>query len=107
MDGLVPLSHVRQKVQVMYRDYLEDPEAFKKQPDSFVFHQVRTRMLSSRLRRYLKLTILDLPSSALRCIDCLYTLLAIQIYDRFMHKPFDLIPTSQVMNAPGVHSDFS
>lgn len=40
MDGLVPLSHIRQKVQVMYRDYLEDSEAFKRQPDSFVFHQV-------------------------------------------------------------------
>lgn len=40
MDGLVPLSHIRQKVQVMYRDYLEDPEAFKRQPDSFVFNQV-------------------------------------------------------------------
>lgn len=39
-DGIVPLSHIRQKVQVMFRDYLDDPETFKRQPDCFVFTQV-------------------------------------------------------------------
>ncbi|CAD6584531.1 MAG: putative PHD type zinc finger protein with BAH domain-containing protein [Cyphobasidiales sp. Tagirdzhanova-0007] len=63
MAGTVPLSHIRQRCFVMHRDYLDDPEAFKREDDSFVFSQ---------------------------------------IYDRFMHKPFDIIPTSQVMNAPGI-----
>ena len=40
MTGIVPMSHIRQKCSVMFRDYLEDPEAFKRQDDSFVFFQV-------------------------------------------------------------------
>jgi hypothetical protein len=40
MAGLVPLTHIRQKCYVMHRDYLEDPEAFKREDDSFVFFQV-------------------------------------------------------------------
>jgi hypothetical protein len=46
MTGIVPVSHIRQKCSVMFRDYLEDPEAFKKQDDSFVFFQVDRTFLS-------------------------------------------------------------
>ena len=45
MAGTVPLSHIRQRCFVMHRDYLDDPEAFKREDDSFVFSQVSCAFL--------------------------------------------------------------
>lgn len=40
MVGTVPLSHVRSRCRVMYRDFLEDPEGTKRLDDCFIFFQV-------------------------------------------------------------------
>lgn len=87
-EGHVPAEHVRAKCQVLHRDYVIDEDTYKRQPDCFVFSQV-SKPLQTSVARHLTTS----PNP-------------LQLYDRFMHKPFELIPTSQVANAPGQYSLF-
>ena len=77
-----PVAYIRGKCRVFHRDRLPcDLDAYKKEAHSFYYHQV-------------------LGPSRLICksvIDRFFD----KLYDRYLHRYFDVIPTALVKNAPG------
>lgn len=84
---VVPVTNIRGKCLVMHRDHLPggDQEAYRRRPDAFYYNQV-----SLDLRR--------------RCVPFVNALLRVQLYDRYLHRYFDVVPTERVRNASGMHS---
>jgi hypothetical protein len=75
-----PMTYLRGKCRVLHRDHLPtDIESYKREPDSFYYHQVRGL------------------GTALACVLDNVA----QLYDRYLHRYFDLIPTHRIQNAPG------
>jgi hypothetical protein len=76
-----PTSFIRGKCRVMHRDYISDIEAYKRVPDSFYFHQVRV------IQEEEEKNVLTSGT---------------KLYDRYLRRYYDVIPTDKIRNAPGL-----
>jgi hypothetical protein len=82
-SDVVPADYIRGLCTVQHRDHIQQLEVYKRKPDAFYWHQVRF------ISFYLVLvTFLTVRPS-------------LQMYDRYLHRYFDSVPTYKVKNAPG------
>lgn len=83
----VPASYIRGLCTVKHRDHIEKLEVYKREDDTFYWHQARHALALSPLFARAN------PADRLR-------LTRTQLYDRYLHRYFDAVPTYKVSNAP-------
>lgn len=82
---VVPVSYIRGTCTVKHKDQIEDLEYYRKHEDAFYFVQVSC---SERCR--------PAATADSRPIH--------QLYDRYLHRHFEVVPTEKIKNAPGTSS---
>lgn len=79
---VVPVSYIRGSCTVKHKDQVEDLEYYRKHEDAFYFVQVSSA------------PPLATPAAP-------YSLSTYQLYDRYLHRYFEVVPTEKIKNAPG------